>query len=110
MAMDTHWISGHAVYGWRRRHSIHGTTPELRLRERELLTDPVVLQSLAKLCNELEIGHGQSTRNVALARHARLALNATVTVAEFVLDHGTLGWSLGVSNLWTERPLRGGPL
>jgi hypothetical protein len=166
------WISGHAVYGWRRRDSFHGASPELRLRERELLTDPVVLeehlvrirdslgsdpaaaisssknlveslfriildssdvaygrrddipqldrhvadllelkadsvpqsakgsesaqqilrtlvttiQSLAELRNELGIGHGQSTRSVALARHARLALNATVTVAEFVLD------------------------
>ncbi|KUI16136.1 hypothetical protein AU191_00955 [Mycolicibacterium acapulense] len=166
------WISGHAVYGWRRRESFHGTTPELRLRERELLTDPEVLeehlvrirdslasdpaaaisssknlveslfriildrsgvaygqredipqlyrhvadllelksdsvpesakgsesaqqilrtlvttiQSLAELRNELGIGHGQSKRSVALTRHARLALNATVTVAEFVLD------------------------
>lgn len=166
------WISGHAVYGWRRRDSFHGASPELRLRERALLTDPEVLeehlvrirdslgsdpaaaisssknlieslfriildrsgvayghgedipqlyryvadllelkadsvpesakgsasaqqilrtlvttiQSLAELRNELGIGHGQSTRSVALARHARLALNATVTVAEFVLD------------------------
>lgn len=166
------WISGHAVYGWRRRDSFHGAGPDLRLRERELLTDPEVLeehlvrirdslssdpaaaisssknlveslfriildhsgvaygqredipqlyryvadllelkadsvpqsakgsesaqqilrtlvttiQSLAELRNELGIGHGQSTRSVALARHARLALNATVTVAEFVLD------------------------
>ena len=166
------WISGHAVYGWRRRDSFHGATPELRLHERELLTDPMVLeehlvrirdsltsdpaaaisssknlveslfriildrssvayaqredipqlyrrvadllelkansvpesakgsesaqqilrtlvttiQSMAELRNELGIGHGQSTRSAALARHARLALNATVTVAEFVLD------------------------
>lgn len=166
------WISGHAVYGWRRRDSFHGVSPDLRLGERELLTDPVVLeehlvrirdnlssdpaaaisssknlveslfriildhsgvvygqredipqlyryvadllglkadsvpqsargsesaqqilrtlvttiQSLAELRNELGIGHGQSKRSVALARHARLALNATVTVAEFVLD------------------------
>lgn len=35
---------------------------------------------------ELGIGHGQSTRSVALTRHARLALNATVTITEFVLD------------------------
>ena len=166
------WISGHAVYGWRRRDSFHGASPELRLRERALLTDPEVLeehlvrirdnlgsdpaaaisasknlveslfriildssgiaygqredipqlyrhvadlldlkadsvpesakgsesaqqilrtlvttvQSLAELRNELGIGHGQSTRSVALTRHARLALNATVTIAEFVLD------------------------
>lgn len=166
------WISGHALYGWRSRDAFHGTTPELRLRERELLTDPEVLeehlvrirdslasdpaaaisssknlveslfriildrsgvaygqredipqlyrhvaelldlkadsvpqsargsesaqqilrtlvttiQSLAELRNELGIAHGQSRRSVALARHARLALNSTVTVAEFVLD------------------------
>jgi hypothetical protein len=166
------WISGHAVYGWRRRDSFHGANPELKLRERAVLTDPAVLeehlarirdgltsdpaaaisssknlieslfriildraqiayaakedipqlyrkvaallelraesvpgsakgseasqqvlrtlvttvQSLAELRNELGIGHGQSTRSVAVARHARLALNATVTIAEFVLD------------------------
>jgi AbiJ N-terminal domain 3/Abortive infection C-terminus len=166
------WISGHAVYGWRLKESFHGASPELRLRERAVLTDPGVLeehlgrirdgltsdpaaaisssknlleslfrivldrsqiaygaredipqlyrrvadllelkaesvpgsakgsessqqvlrtlvttvQSLAQLRNELGIGHGQSTRSVALVRHARLALNATVTVAEFVLD------------------------
>jgi AbiJ N-terminal domain 3/Abortive infection C-terminus len=166
------WISGHAVYGWRRRGSFHGASPELRLRERALLTDPEVLeehlvrirdslgsdpaaaisssknlleslfriildrsgvaygqrddipqlyrhvadllelkadsvpdsakgsesaqqilrtlvttiQSLAELRNELGIGHGKSTRSVTLTRHARLALNATVTISEFVLD------------------------
>jgi hypothetical protein len=166
------WISGHAVYGWRRRDSFHGANPELRLHERALLTDPEVLeehlvrirdslgsdpaaaisssknlveslfriildrsgvaygqredihqlyrhvadllelkadsvpesakgsesaqqilrtlvttiQSLAELRNELGIGHGKSTRSVALTRHARLALNATVTISEFVLD------------------------
>ena len=166
------WISGHALYSWRRRDSFHGATPELRLNERAVLTDPAVLeehlarirdgltsdpaaaisasknlleslfrivldsaqidygaredipqlyrqvaallqlkaesvpssakgseasqqvlrtlvttvQSLAELRNELGIGHGKSTRSVALARHARLALNATVTIAEFVLD------------------------
>lgn len=166
------WISGHAVYGWRRRDSFHGASPELRLHERALLNDPEVLeehlvrirdslsadpaaaisssknlleslfriildssgivyaqrddipqlyrqvadildlkaesvpdsakgsesaqqilrtlvttiQSLAELRNQLGIGHGQSTRSVALTRHARLALNAAVTVAEFVLD------------------------
>jgi len=165
------WISGHAIYGWRRLGAFHGTTPELRLSERPL-TDPDVLQehlnriraglvadppaaisscknlieslfkiildrsevsysrsddipdlyrkvadllalnaeavpesarasqtsqkilrtlvttvnSLSELRNELGIGHGQSRRSGALARHARLALNATVTIAEFVLD------------------------
>lgn len=165
------WISGHAVYGWRRTDAFHGSSPELRLHERPL-TDPVVLQehltrirdglvadpaatissckslleslfkivldqssvdypraddvpqlyrkvadllalsvesvpasargseasqkilrtlvttvgTLAELRNELGIDHGKSERSAALARHARLALNATVTVAEFILD------------------------
>jgi len=165
------WVSGHAIYGWRRLDAFHGASPELRLNERPL-TDPDVLQdhlnrirsglvtdppaaisscknlleslfkivldrnetaysrsddipdlyrkvadllalnakavpesarasqtsqkilrtlvttvaSLSELRNELGIGHGQSTRSAALARHARLALNATVTIAEFVLD------------------------
>lgn len=165
------WISGHAVYSWRRIDSFHGASPELRLLERPL-TDPFVLQehltrirnglvtdpaasisackslleslfriildqnsiaspksddvpqlyrkvadllalsaesvpasargsessqkilrtlvttvgTLAELRNELGIDHGKSERSAALARHARLALNATVTVAEFVLD------------------------
>lgn len=166
------WISGHAVYGWRQQESFHGATPQLKLRERTLLTDPAVLeehlvrirdglasdppaaisscknlleslfrillaqnkieyeskedipqlyrkvanllelnaesvpgsarasqssqqilrtlvttvQSLSELRNQLGIGHGQASRSVALARHARLALNATVTIAEFILD------------------------
>ena len=165
------WISGHAVYGWQRTDTFHGSSPELRLDERPL-TDPVVLQehltrirdglvadpaatissckslleslfkivldqssvdypraddvpqlyrkvadllalsaesvpasargseasqkilrtlvttvgTLAELRNELGIDHGKSERSAALARHARLALNATVTVAEFILD------------------------
>lgn len=165
------WVSGHAIYGWRRLDAFHGASPELRLGARPL-SDPDVLQehlnrirsglvadppaaisscknlleslfkivldrseiaysrsddipdlyrkvaellalnvesvpesarasqtsqrilrtlvttvnSLSELRNELGIGHGQSTRSAALARHARLALNATVTIAEFVLD------------------------
>lgn len=165
------WISGHAIYGWRRLDAFHGATPELRLSERPL-TEPDILQehlnriraglvedppaaisscknlieslfkiildrsevsysrsddipdlyrkvadllalnaeavpesarasrtsqrilrtlvttvnSLSELRNELGIGHGLSRRSGALARHARLALNATVTIAEFVLD------------------------
>jgi len=165
------WISGHAVYGWRRVDAFHGSSPDLRLEERPL-TDPIVLHehlnrirnglatdpaasissckslleslfkivldqssveyprsddvpqlyrkvaehlslsaesvpasargseasqkmlrtlvttvgTVAELRNELGIDHGRSDRSAALARHARLALNATVTVAEFVLD------------------------
>lgn len=166
------WISGHPVYRWRIRDTFHGATPNLRLSQRELLTDPSVLEehlnrirdgliadppasisssknlleslfrivldhseisystkddiprlyrlvadlleleassvpenvrasktsqqilrtlvttvnSLAEFRNELGIAHGKSTKSVALARHARLALNSTVSIAEFVLD------------------------
>jgi hypothetical protein len=51
-----------------------------------LRTLVTTIQSMAELRNELGIGHGQSTRSAALARHARLALKATVTVVEFILD------------------------
>ncbi len=51
-----------------------------------LRTLTTTVQSLAEFRNELGIGHGQATPNRALARHARLALNATVTLAEFILD------------------------
>lgn len=51
-----------------------------------LRTLVTTVNSLAELRNELGIGHGQSQRNMALARHARLALNSTVAVAEFILD------------------------
>ena len=47
------WISGHAVYGWR-RDSFHGASPELRLRERAVLTDPGVLEEhLARIRDSL---------------------------------------------------------
>lgn len=51
-----------------------------------LRTLTTTVNSLAEFRNELGIGHGQATRNRALVRHARLALNATVTLAEFILD------------------------
>ncbi|WP_331768014.1 abortive infection family protein [Embleya sp. NBC_00896] len=44
------------------------------------------VNSLAELRNQLGLGHGRTTPSPALARHPRLALNATVTVAEFLLD------------------------
>ncbi|OPC76467.1 hypothetical protein B4N89_46330 [Embleya scabrispora] len=44
------------------------------------------VHSLAELRNQLGLGHGRTTSSPALARHARLALNATVTVTEFLLD------------------------
>lgn len=51
-----------------------------------LRTLVTTVSTLAELRNELGIDHGKSESSVALARHARLALNATVSVAEFILD------------------------
>ena len=41
---------------------------------------------LAELRNQIGRGHGRSTKSPALERHARLAFNAAVTLAEFLYD------------------------
>lgn len=51
-----------------------------------LRTLVTTVQSLAELRNELGLGHGRSLPSPALARHALLAVNSTVAVAEFLLD------------------------
>jgi hypothetical protein len=51
-----------------------------------LRTLSTTVQALAELRNELGIGHGRSSTSGAQTRHARLALNSTVTVTEFLLD------------------------
>ncbi|MEU8949641.1 abortive infection family protein [Streptomyces sp. NPDC048489] len=51
-----------------------------------LRTLTTTVQGLAELRNQLGLGHGRATPSPALTRHARLALNSTVTVTEFVLD------------------------
>jgi Abortive infection C-terminus len=66
--------------------SVPGNAKGSEASQQVLRTLVTTVQSLAELRNELGIGHGQSIRSVALARHARLALNATMTIAEFVLD------------------------
>ena len=66
--------------------SVPGNAKGSEASQQVLRTLVTTVQSLAELRNELGICHGQSIRSVALARHARLALNATVTIAEFVLD------------------------
>jgi hypothetical protein len=45
-----------------------------------------VVQGLAELRNEIGLGHGQPTLNLALARHARLSGTAARAVTEFLLD------------------------
>ena len=54
--------------------------------QRTLRTLVTTIQSLAELRNELGLGHGRNRRSPALARHGRLAFNASVTVTEFLLD------------------------
>lgn len=44
------------------------------------------VQGIAELRNQLGLGHGRTTRSSLQPRHARLALNSTVTVTEFLLD------------------------
>ena len=43
------------------------------------------VQNLAEMRNALGVGHGRARRIPALERHARLAMNASRTVAEFLL-------------------------
>jgi hypothetical protein len=51
-----------------------------------LRTLTTTVQSLGELRNELGLGHGRAAPSPALARHARLALNSTVALTEFLLD------------------------
>ena len=43
------------------------------------------MQNLAEVRNALGVGHGRAQRVAALERHARLAMNASRTVADFLL-------------------------
>lgn len=74
---DTIGLNADAVPGDRR-----GSEAAVRTL-RALVT---TIQSLAELRNQLGLGHGPATPRPALTRHARLAFNAAVTVAEFLLD------------------------
>jgi hypothetical protein len=69
-----------------RAESVPASTRGSEASQKILRTLVTTVGTLAELRNELGIDHGQSERSAALARHARLALNATVTVAEFILD------------------------
>ena len=50
-----------------------------------LRTLATTVQSVAELRNEIGTGHGRTVPSVATEVHARLALNGTVAVAEFLL-------------------------
>ncbi|MFF4285703.1 abortive infection family protein [Streptomyces sp. NPDC001633] len=51
-----------------------------------LRTLTTTVQGLAELRNQLGLGHGRAQPSPAFERHARLALNSTVAVTEFLLD------------------------
>jgi hypothetical protein len=44
------------------------------------------VQNLAELRNAIGVGHGRPQRVPALERHARLAMGASSTVADFLLS------------------------
>jgi hypothetical protein len=60
--------------------------------QRVLRTLTTTVQNLSELRNELGTGHGRPKATSLRTRHARLALNSTITVTEFLLD------------TWHERP------
>jgi hypothetical protein len=53
--------------------------------QRVLQSMVTAVQNLAELRNALGVGHGRAQRVPALERHARLAMNASRTIAEFLL-------------------------
>jgi hypothetical protein len=54
--------------------------------QRVLQNLATAVQSLAELRNELGLGHGKTKASPALSRHGRLAVNASRTVVEFLLE------------------------
>ena len=54
--------------------------------QRVLQNLSTTVQSLAEFRNELGLGHGKTQPTPALSRHARLSVNASRTVAEFLLE------------------------
>lgn len=54
--------------------------------QRVLQNLATAVQSLAELRNELGLGHGKTKASPAFSRHGRLALNASRTVVEFLLE------------------------
>jgi hypothetical protein len=66
--------------------SVPGSAKGSASAQKILRTLSTTVQTLAELRNELGLGHGREKPSPALTRHARLALNSTVTVCEFLLD------------------------
>ncbi len=68
------------------RTSVPTSAKGSQAAQRVLQNLATMVQSLAELRNELGLGHGRSKVSPALARHARLACNASTTLAVFVLE------------------------
>jgi Abortive infection C-terminus len=54
--------------------------------QRALRSMATTVQALAELRNELGLGHGRTTPSPALGRHAKLTVQLTRGVVEFLLD------------------------
>jgi predicted RNA-binding Zn ribbon-like protein len=68
------------------RTSVPASAKGSQAAQRVLQNLATMVQSLAELRNELGVGHGRTKVSPALARHARLACNASTTLTVFVLD------------------------
>lgn len=69
--------------------SVQGSSKASQTIQKIFRTLTTTVSSIAELRNEIGTGHGRTTASIATEAHARLALNSTVTIAEFLLD--TLG-------------------
>jgi hypothetical protein len=69
--------------------SVKGSSKASQTVQKIFRTLTTTVQAIAELRNEIGTGHGRTTASIATEAHARLALNSTVTIAEFLLD--TLG-------------------
>ncbi|BAS18670.1 conserved hypothetical protein (plasmid) [Arthrobacter sp. Hiyo8] len=66
--------------------SVPSSAPASQTVQKILRTLATTVQSIAELRNEIGTGHGRTAPSIATEMHARLALNSTVTVAEFLLS------------------------
>jgi abortive infection Abi-like protein len=68
------------------RESVQSSAKGSEAAQRVLQGLVTSVQNLAELRNALGLGHGRAQRIPALERHARLAMNASRTIADFLLS------------------------
>ncbi|BCW62820.1 hypothetical protein StoSoilB22_17930 [Arthrobacter sp. StoSoilB22] len=66
--------------------SVPGSSKASQTLQKLFRTLSTTVQCVAELRNEIGTGHGRTTESIATEAHARLALNSTVTIAEYLLD------------------------